>query len=118
LAVIYFLLNWSRDSQILWGIPIFEYNNGTVFLDVCYPYLEKTHDEKDKHYTVPNIFLNHGDNYARETLKNAIYSHRDALQEQYDDTNLYQTNVEIPKLDNKCYDLDRQCWIDNDIDSE
>ena len=75
-------------------------------------------DEIDKHYTVPNIFLNHGDNYARETLKNAIYSHYDLLQEKYDDTNLYHTNVEIPKLDNKCYDLDRQCWIDNDIDLE
>ena len=72
-------------------------------------------DEKDKHYTVPNIFLNHGDNYARETLKNAIYSHCDLLQEKYEDTSLYQTNVEIPKLDNKSYDLDRQCWVDNDM---
>ena len=75
-------------------------------------------DEKDKHFTVPNIFLNHGDNYARETLKNAIYSYCGLLQEKYEDTSLYQTNVEIPKLDNKFYDLDRQLWIDNDMHIE
>lgn len=75
-------------------------------------------DEKDKHYTVPNIFLNHGDNSARETLKNAIYFHCDLLQEKYEDKSLYQTNIEIPKLDNKTYDLDHQCWIDNNIDLE
>lgn len=68
-------------------------------------------DKEDKQYTVPNIFLNHGNDSAREALKNVINSHCSSLQEQYGDSSLYQTNIEIPMLDQKFYDLDRQCWI-------
>lgn len=68
-------------------------------------------DIECKQYTVPNIFLNHGNDSARKILKNAINSHCSALQKQYKDSSLYQTNIEIPMSNQKIYDLDGQCWI-------
>lgn len=70
-------------------------------------------DKDDKQYTVPNIFLNHGNDLARNALKDAIESHSQTLQKKYKDSNLYGTNIQIPKLNQKFYNLDTQAWVDN-----
>jgi len=70
-------------------------------------------DKEEKQYTVPNIFLNHGDDSARKALKNAINSHSNSLQEKYANSSLYQTNIEIPMLHQKFYNLNSQSWVNS-----
>ena len=69
-----------------------------------------TNDEERK-YTVPNIFINHGNNDAREALKNAIISHSLDLNHANQIDNLFKSNVEIPKVSSQFFDLDLKIWI-------
>ena len=69
--------------------------------------------DNDKQYTVPNIFLNHGNKNARISLKEAIENNSKSLQEKHGDMSLYKTNVTIPKINNGFYDLDKQCWFED-----
>ena len=72
----------------------------------------------DYKYAPTNIFLNHGDNDSRNNLKRNIIKRSKELQSKYEGEFSYETNVIIPELDNQCYDLDENKWIDFDIKSE
>ncbi|MDD3597191.1 MBL fold metallo-hydrolase [Sulfuricurvum sp.] len=64
-----------------------------------------TNDEKRK-YTVPNIFINHGSNDARNSLKNAIHSYSNSIFQYYFEEEIDENDVVTPTLDNQFFDLD------------
>lgn len=68
-------------------------------------------DNEERKFTVPNIFINHGNNDAREALKNAIISYSLDLNYANQIDNLFKSNVEIPKVCSQFFDLDLKIWI-------
>ena len=69
-------------------------------------------DDEERSYTVPKIFLNHGNNDARLVLKEQIESYRELLNTKHKSHNFFHTHVEMPLLNNGFYDLDTQEWIE------
>lgn len=72
-------------------------------------------DEEEFKYTVPNIFLNHGDNKTREEFKEKILQRGEELEKKYNGEYSYSTNVIIPKKDDNWYDLENNEWRDEPL---
>jgi metallo-beta-lactamase family protein len=68
-------------------------------------------DDNERTYTVPNIFLNHGNNDAREILKDKIESFCELKNAEKGNPDCFQTHVELPLLSNGFYDLDSHEWV-------
>ena len=72
-------------------------------------------DEENYHYTIPNIFLNHGDNTTREEFKKKILEHSKDLNIKYGGKYQYNTNVIIPLKKDGWYNLEKAEWVEEPL---
>lgn len=78
-------------------------------------YLFTNNDERQ--YTIPNIFINHGNNKDRKALKEAIEEKSKLLSSDIND-NRFNTNVIIPMISSTFYDLENKIWIDEPLSEQ
>jgi len=69
-------------------------------------------DDAQRAYMVPNIFLNHGNNDAREILKETIESFAELQRDKKGNPDSFRTRVEVPLLSSGSFDLDAHKWVE------
>lgn len=106
-------------SDVKAKVEFFSGYSGHADQDSMLKYLFVEEDKNHRRYSIPTIFLNHGDDQARDLFKAEIESRSKMLIEKYPDLppreadkkHPYSTSVILPQPDSGWYDLDAEEWI-------